>query len=216
MIEKIKILNKFADLQISEYKGYYCLERNNKDIGQTLLVNEDFKYVLEEFDKTVKEEYPNISKLNNFLNLTKNLNIDKIKDLEKRLGDSSSEKYQYIVKCNLVNSSDEYKNQYLLVKDLNNLESQMEIDLKGDLCFNCCFKVRFPKIIDLINSFQDLKEFCNKNNIVIPKERVSNNGIIFGADIESGLLINNNLEAIGWTDSLEEVNNSFSEDEEAL
>ncbi len=115
-----------------------------------------------------------------------------------------SERYTYIFQCTLSNSKDTYDNQFLLVKNPNELNTDFEIDLKGEFCFNCAFEVVKSKLIATINSMEDLREFCQNNDISIPKERIRENGFIAGGSIDEGLFINNNLEPIDWMENLEE------------
>ena len=112
------------------------------------------------------------------------------------------EKYKYIIKCSLVSDREEFKDQYLLVKNPNELDTQFEIDLTGDFCFNCSFEVVNPKLVKIINSKDELLEFCNQLNIPVSRDYIREDGFL--ASGTDGLLINNNLEAVAWLENLEE------------
>lgn len=113
-----------------------------------------------------------------------------------------NEKYSYIFECTLESSSKTYEHQLLLVKDPNDLETNFEIDLTGGFDFNCDYSVINPKLVQIVNSKDELQEFCQKHNIYIPENCMRKDGII--ASGPNGLLINNNLEAIDWLENLEE------------
>ena len=150
-----------------------------------------------------KEELRNIIKSNNYFygNI-----VAKETGIERYcyFSEQKNEKYSYIFECTLSSTRDTYKNQFLLVKNPNKLNTDFEIDLKGDFCFNCDYKVVKPKLVTIINSIDDLKEFCKCNDIKIPETRIKENGFIAGGSIEDGLFINNNLEPIDWMDNLQE------------
>lgn len=110
-----------------------------------------------------------------------------------------NERYSYIFECTLESSSKAYEHQFLLVKDPNDLETNFEIDLTGRFDFNCDYNVINPKLVQIVNSKNELQEFCEKHNINIPDECIRKDGLI-----ANGLLINDNLEAIDWLENLEE------------
>ena len=116
--------------------------------------------------------------------------------------EQKKEKYKYIIKCSLVSDREEFKDQYLLVKNPNELDTQFEIDLTGDFCFNCSFEVVNPKLVKIINSKDELLEFCNQLNIPVSRDYIREDGFL--ASGTDGLLINNNLEAVDWLENLED------------
>ena len=116
--------------------------------------------------------------------------------------DEENEKYCYIFKCDLEGHRGEiYKNQYLLVNNPNDLQTDFEIDLKGDFYFNCSCEIINPKLVQTISTIDELKQFCQIHNIEIPNEAIRKNGIVAGG--EDGLVINNKLELLGWVEWVE-------------
>lgn len=120
--------------------------------------------------------------------------------------DKERERYSYIFECALESSSKTYEHQFLLVKDPNDLETNFEIKSTGGFDFNCEYKVINPKLIKIINSKEELEDFCKKHNIDIPKYYIRQDGILLGG--LKGLLIDNNLETVDWLENLEEEEES--------
>lgn len=112
------------------------------------------------------------------------------------------EKYSYIFECTLESSSKSYEHQFLLVKEPNDLRTNFEVDLTGGFEFNCEYNVINPKLVLIVNSKDELQEFCQKHNIDIPEYCIREDGLV--ASGPDGLLINNNLEAIDWLENIEE------------
>ena len=117
--------------------------------------------------------------------------------------ESKNDRYKYIIQCELQSNDKTYKNQYLLVRNLDAFNSNFEIDLTGDFCFNCDYKVQYPVVVKTISKMKELLEFCTERNINIPKEVVRKNGFVVGG--KDGLFINENLEAVGWVEELGEI-----------
>lgn len=118
------------------------------------------------------------------------------------------DRYGYIFECTLKSNNKKYEQQYLLVKGPNDLNSELAIDLKGDLYFNCEYEVLNSRLIKTVENMQDLINFCDEYNIRLPKECVKKDGIIAGGP--NGLYINNQLEPVDWLENLEK------EDEECM
>lgn len=110
-----------------------------------------------------------------------------------------NERYSYIFECTLESNSKKYEHQFLLVKNPNDLETNLEIDLIGRFNFNCDYNVVNPKLVQIINSKDELQGFCEKHNINIPEGCIRKDGLIVNE-----LLINDNLEAIDWLENLKE------------
>ena len=83
----------------------------------------------------------------------------------------------------------------------NDLQTDFEIDLKGDFYFNCSCEIINPKLVQTISTIDELKQFCQIHNIEIPNEAIRKNGIVAGG--EDGLVINNKLELLGWVEWVE-------------
>jgi len=107
-----------------------------------------------------------------------------------------TEKYNIIIKCTLVGRYDTYSNSYILLKDIEDLESEYNVDLKGDLCFNCDYNIENIKETIHINSLDELYKFCKQRQININKSYICKNGLLVGA--ERKYLINNDLTPHGW------------------
>lgn len=108
------------------------------------------------------------------------------------------EKYNTIIRCTLKGRYDIYTNSYILLKDINDLESEYNVDLKGNLCFNCCYDIENIRENIHINSLEELYEFCKKQSIDIDKNCICENGLLVGA--ERKYLINKDLTPYGWLD----------------
>lgn len=113
---------------------------------------------------------------------------------------SEKDKYKYIILCNLQGNNKEFENQFLLVRDLDTLNSNFEIDLTGGFYFNCDYKVQYPVLVKTISTMKELLDFCLERNIEIPKDVMKKNGFVAGG--KEGLFIDENLEAVGWTEEL--------------
>ena len=109
------------------------------------------------------------------------------------------EKYNKIVKCTLVGihyKNEVYPDSFVLVKDINDLESELNVDLKGDLCFNTDFEIKnIEKIIE-INSLEEFYDFCKKNEIEINKNYIHPKGLLVGGCKD--YFIFNDLSPYGW------------------
>lgn len=117
------------------------------------------------------------------------------------------DKYSYIFECTLKSNNKKYEQQYLLVKDPNDLNSELAIDLKGNLYFNCEYTVINSRLVKTVENMQDLLNFCDENNIRLPKECVNKDGIIAGGP--HGLYIDNRLEPIDWLENLEKEDEEY-------
>lgn len=113
---------------------------------------------------------------------------------------SEKDKYKHIILCNLQGNNKEFENQFLLVRDLETLNSNFEIDLTGGFYFNCDYKVQYPVLVKTISTVKELLDFCSERNIEIPKDVMRKNGFVAGG--KEGLFIDENLEAVGWTEEL--------------
>ena len=175
-----------------EIRIYETEEDYNKGEPFQLNVYSDFEEAKNELKKTI-----------NFNNYFSGNIINQQNGIEEfsYYSNKETEKYSYIFECTLEASSKLYEHQFLLVKDPNDLETNFEIDLTGGFDFNCAYRVINPKLVQIINSKEELEDFCQKHNIDIPKYCIREDGII--ASGPDGLLINNNLEAIDWLDNLE-------------
>ena len=116
---------------------------------------------------------------------------------------SEKDKYKYIILCDLQGNNKVFKNQFLLVRDFDTLNSNFEIDLTGSFCFNCDYKVQYPVLVKTISTMKELVDFCTERNIEIPKDVIRKNGFVAGG--KEGLFIDENLEAVGWTEELGEI-----------
>lgn len=116
---------------------------------------------------------------------------------------SEKDKYKYIILCDLQGNNNEFKNQFLLVRDFDTLNSNFEIDLTGSFCFNCDYKVQYPVLVKTISTMKELEDFCTERNIEIPKDVIRKNGFVVGG--KEGLFIDENLETVGWIEELGEI-----------
>lgn len=110
-----------------------------------------------------------------------------------------SERYNKIVKCKLcgIRYEDEiYPDSYVLVKDINDLDSDLNIDIKGNLCFNTDFKIKDIEKVVEIKSLEDFYDFCKKNKIEIDKNNIHSKGLIVGGCKD--YFIFNDLIPYGW------------------
>lgn len=105
------------------------------------------------------------------------------------------EKYNKIIKCTLKGNYCNYIDSYVLVKDTEDLESELNVDLKG-LCFNTDYQIEDIENIIEINSLEDLYEFCKSKEIWINNQNITKVGLLVGAD--NCFLILNDLNAYGW------------------
>lgn len=106
-----------------------------------------------------------------------------------------SEKYNKIIKCTLRGKSCNYVESYVLVKDIKDLDSELNVDLKG-LCFNTDYEITDIEDIREIESLDELYEFCKNKEIWIDDRNITENGLLVGAD--SCFLIMKNLIPYGW------------------
>lgn len=106
-----------------------------------------------------------------------------------------SERYNKIVKCTLKGTACSYIDSYVLAKNINDLESELNVDLKG-LCFNTDYKIEDIKKVIEINSLDELYEFCKSKEIWIDNQNITKIGLLVGAD--NCFLILKDLNAYGW------------------
>ncbi len=106
-----------------------------------------------------------------------------------------SERYNKIVKCTLKGIACNYIDSYVLVRNINDLESELNVDLKG-LCFNTDYQIEdIEKVIE-INLLHELYEFCKSKEIWIDNQNITKIGLLVGAD--NCFLILKDLNAYGW------------------
>lgn len=106
-----------------------------------------------------------------------------------------SERYNKIVKCTLKGIACNYIDSYVLVRNINDLESELNVDLKG-LCFNTDYQIEdIEKVIE-INLLDELYEFCKSKEIWIDNQNITKIGLLVGAD--NCFLILKDLNAYGW------------------
>lgn len=113
------------------------------------------------------------------------------------------DKYKYIILCNLQGNNKEFENQFLLVRELDTLNSNFEIDLTGGFYFNCDYKVQYAVLVKTISTMKELVDFCTERNIEIPKDVIRKNGFVVGG--KEGLFVDENLEAVGWIEELGKI-----------
>lgn len=106
-----------------------------------------------------------------------------------------NEKYNKIISCTLKGNSCNYIDSYVLVKDINDLENDLNVDLKG-LCFNTDYKIEDIKNIYDINSLDELYDFCKIKEIWINPMNTTEIGLLVGA--ERAYLILKDLNPYGW------------------
>lgn len=106
-----------------------------------------------------------------------------------------NEKYNKIIKCTLKGISCNYIDSYVLVKNEDDLESELNVDLKG-LCFNTDYKIENIENVIEIKSLDELYEFCKNKDIWIDSQNITKVGLLVGAD--SSFLILKDLNAYGW------------------
>lgn len=145
------------------------------------------------------KKYDNVDEL--FLDLN-SIEADIILKSINIVEQDNEDRYKYIIKCTLQNNRDKYENQYLLVKNPKELDTNFEIDLTGRFDFNCEYEVIDPIIVKEISSVKELLDFCKEQNIYIPETLIREDSIIAGG--ENGLLINDRLEPIDWLENIQE------------
>lgn len=109
--------------------------------------------------------------------------------------------YNTIIRCTMIsknNENEKYPDSYLLIKDIDEPASDMDIDLKGDLCFNTEFSLNEVELIKKIESLQELYDFCNEKNIKLDKSLIHEKGLLVGGGRD--YFIFNNLIPYGWLD----------------
>lgn len=184
-------------LRDEECKYEVCIYETEQDYNKgepfQLNIYPDLEYAKNELKRTI-----------NFNNYFSGNIINQQNGIEEYsyYSNREKEKYSYIFECTLESSSKTYEHQFLLVKEPNDLKTNFEIDLTGGFDFNCEYSVVNPKLVQIVNSKEELQEFCQKHNIDIPECCIREDGLI--ASGPDGLLINNNLEAIDWIENLEE------------
>ncbi len=113
--------------------------------------------------------------------------------------EKSSNKYNKIIKCTLENNIQTYPDSYVLLDNNNDIDSELNIDLKG-LAFNTDFKIKDIEELHTIKNLNELYDFCKNHNIGIDKENITDLGLLVGANKE--YLISNDLQI----DEREETN----------
>ncbi len=83
-----------------------------------------------------------------------------------------------------------YKNQFILTQDNKNF-TDFDVDLTGDLFFNTDFEITETISETYINSLDEFYQYCINNNITIPQQYITENGLICGG--EKDYIIDNNL-----------------------
>lgn len=151
------------------------------------------------YGKELVRKYDNIDEL--FLDLN-SIEADIILKSINVVEPNNEDRYKYIIKCTLQNSKEKFENQYLLVKNPKELDTNFEIDLTGRFDFNCEYEVIDPIIVKEINNVRELLDFCKEQNIYIPEKLVREDSIVAGG--EDGLLINDRLEPIDWLENIQE------------
>ncbi len=69
----------------------------------------------------------------------------------------------------------------MLVKNEDDLESELNVDLKG-LCFNTDYKIENIENVIEIKSLDELYEFCKNKDIWIDSQNITKVGLLVGAD----------------------------------
>lgn len=164
---------------------YELNSRNGEDYISGIFKNEDEAFVfLENYFKNREVE---VSEINPIPEENKASNI-----------------YNKIIKCTLENSFQAYPDSYILLATDNNLDSELNIDLKG-LCFNTDYAIKDITKICAIKDLNELYDFCRNNNIEINKENITNSGLLVGANRE--YIISNDLQIDEKNKNLEEETN---------
>lgn len=195
--ENVNIENKYSDLQDYIFKeeerenprkfDYMMLDRLRTDCdyflgnGNGYLGHlyykevdkhiEEMKKIYESFPDEEKPEWISLEDIDNY----KEKMNEKLKEINFEKQD-----YKYIIKCDLDLNNTIYMNQYLLVED-DKTPSDMDVDLVGDCCFNCDSEILDPKIIAIVYSLEDVKEFCKMNKIEIENNLDKDGNLIIGA-----------------------------------
>lgn len=107
--------------------------------------------------------------------------------------------YNTIIRCVMIsknNENEKYPDSYLLIQDIDEPASDMDIDLKGDMCFNTDYLLDEVELIKEIKSLQELYEFCKEKNIEIDKDLIHEKGLLVGGGRD--YFIFNNLIPYGW------------------
>ena len=109
--------------------------------------------------------------------------------------------YNTIIRCTMIskyNEKEKYPDSYLLIQDIEAPASDMDIDLKGDFCFNTYFDLDKVEFVKNINSLQELYDFCKEKNIEIRESLIHEKGLLVGGGRD--YFIFNNLIPYGWLD----------------
>lgn len=189
-------------LRDEECKYEICIYETEQDYNE----GEPFQLDVYSNLEDAKAELRNVIKFNDYFS-GKIVNQENGIEEYSHYLNNEIERYRYVFECTLEISSKKYEHQYLLVKEPNDLETNMEIDLTGGFAFNCDYKVTNPMLVQIVNTIKELEEFCQAHNIKIPKECITRDGII--ASGPNGLLINNNLESIDWIENIEEDEETY-------
>lgn len=174
-------LDKYIEILWGALEDVPFVENENKEQvldGEYL----DFKKgsTLEDIWHWFDERYSKgVSYLLNEYKITESPEIFIKKEIKER--QFNFQDYKYLIECTLSNSIDTYKNQYLLVNDYKN-QSENDIDLKGNCCFNCDFKIVEPKLIKEIHSLDEVIEFCKTKKIDLEDNLDNNGNLIVGAE----------------------------------
>jgi len=107
--------------------------------------------------------------------------------------------YNTIIRCTMIskyNEKEKYPDSYLLIKDIDEPASDMNIDLKGDMCFNTDYLLDKVELVKEIESLQELYDFCGEKKIEIDKTLIHEKGLLVGGGRD--YFIFNNLIPYGW------------------
>lgn len=115
--------------------------------------------------------------------------------------------YRYIFECTLESNNKRFEHQYLLVKEPNDLNTNLEIDLTGGFQFNCDFEIINPKLIRVIENLQDLFSFCYEHKIYIPNDSLIFGGFVAGGG--NGLFINGDLKPVDWIENIRSIEDAY-------
>lgn len=102
-------------------------------------------------------------------------------------------KYNKIAKCLLQEKYPEklvFSNQHILMQTGD--ESDFDVDLIGNLDFNTQFTIMDIQSETPVNSLTELYQYCEENDIDIPSEYKTADGLICGGGKD--FIINENLE----------------------
>lgn len=93
-----------------------------------------------------------------------------------------SEKYKIILHCTLDNGILTFEDSYVLIRNMNELDSELNIDIKGNFYYNTDFEIQDIKGIIHINNLDNLYKYCKYKDIQIDKKIITERGILVGAE----------------------------------